>query len=154
MTNSPDPDCIFCKIVGGQIPAGIVFQNDQVTAFRDVNAQMQTRWRLHRLRFHGDAGGGIGQLQRHLSRTISVDGQVVNHASAAVSLVTVDVTVPGSVYPAAGFVGGVSIAPGASAPWHADAFVQAASRPTSATAAIGYWSWDDYRFAACATIGG
>ncbi len=40
MTHSPDPDCIFCKIVGGQIPAGIVFQNDQVTAFRDVNPQM------------------------------------------------------------------------------------------------------------------
>ncbi len=40
MTNTTDPDCIFCKIVGGQIPAGIVFQNDQVTAFRDVNPQM------------------------------------------------------------------------------------------------------------------
>ena len=40
MTHSPDPDCIFCKIVGGQIPAGIVFQDDQVTAFRDVNPQM------------------------------------------------------------------------------------------------------------------
>ena len=40
MTLSPDPDCIFCKIVGGQIPAGIVFKNDQVTAFRDVNPQM------------------------------------------------------------------------------------------------------------------
>jgi histidine triad (HIT) family protein len=42
MTHSPDPDCIFCKIVGGQIPANIVFQNDQVTAFRDVNPQMPT----------------------------------------------------------------------------------------------------------------
>ena len=35
-----DPDCIFCKIVGGQIPATIVYKNDQVTAFRDVNPQM------------------------------------------------------------------------------------------------------------------
>jgi histidine triad (HIT) family protein len=42
MTLSPDPDCIFCKIVGGQIPAGIVFKNDQVTAFRDINPQMPT----------------------------------------------------------------------------------------------------------------
>jgi histidine triad (HIT) family protein len=40
MTQSSDPDCIFCKIVNGQIPAGIVFKNDQVTAFRDVNPQM------------------------------------------------------------------------------------------------------------------
>ena len=42
MTLSPDPDCIFCKIVAGQIPAAIVLQNDQVTAFRDVNPQMPT----------------------------------------------------------------------------------------------------------------
>jgi histidine triad (HIT) family protein len=37
-----DPDCIFCKIVGGQIPSAIVLRNDQVTAFRDVNPQMPT----------------------------------------------------------------------------------------------------------------
>jgi len=42
MTHSPDPDCLFCKIVGGQIPADIVFKNDQVTAFRDINPQMPT----------------------------------------------------------------------------------------------------------------
>jgi histidine triad (HIT) family protein len=40
MTMNQDPDCIFCKIVGGQIPAGIVYRNDQVTAFRDINPQM------------------------------------------------------------------------------------------------------------------
>ena len=37
-----DPDCIFCKIVGGQIPADIVLRTDQVTAFRDINPQMPT----------------------------------------------------------------------------------------------------------------
>jgi histidine triad (HIT) family protein len=37
-----DPECIFCKIVGGQIPAGVVFKDDQVTAFRDLNPQMPT----------------------------------------------------------------------------------------------------------------
>jgi histidine triad (HIT) family protein len=35
-----DPDCIFCKIVAKQIPATIVLQDDDVTAFRDVNPQM------------------------------------------------------------------------------------------------------------------
>jgi histidine triad (HIT) family protein len=35
-----DPECLFCKIVGGQIPASIVFQNEQLTAFRDINPQM------------------------------------------------------------------------------------------------------------------
>jgi histidine triad (HIT) family protein len=37
-----DPDCIFCKIVAGQIPSAIVLKNDQVTAFRDINPQMPT----------------------------------------------------------------------------------------------------------------
>ena len=35
-----DPDCIFCKIVAKQIPANIVLQTDDVTAFRDINPQM------------------------------------------------------------------------------------------------------------------
>jgi histidine triad (HIT) family protein len=35
-----DPECLFCKIVGGQIPASIVFQDEQLTAFRDINPQM------------------------------------------------------------------------------------------------------------------
>jgi histidine triad (HIT) family protein len=37
-----DPDCLFCKIVAGQIPATIVYKDDQVTVFRDINPQMPT----------------------------------------------------------------------------------------------------------------
>src|ERR1700694_5303111 len=37
---TPDPECIFCKIVAGEIPASIVFRSDTVTAFRDINPQM------------------------------------------------------------------------------------------------------------------
>ncbi|HEX2186932.1 MAG TPA: histidine triad nucleotide-binding protein [Chloroflexota bacterium] len=32
-------DCIFCKIARGDVPAQIVFQDEQVTAFRDLNPQ-------------------------------------------------------------------------------------------------------------------
>jgi histidine triad (HIT) family protein len=32
-------DCIFCKIGAGQIPAGVVFQDDEVMAFEDVRPQ-------------------------------------------------------------------------------------------------------------------
>lgn len=32
-------DCIFCKISQGEIPAKILFQDDQVVAFADVNPQ-------------------------------------------------------------------------------------------------------------------
>ena len=37
---STDPDCLFCKIIAGQIPATIVLRNDKVTVFRDINPQM------------------------------------------------------------------------------------------------------------------
>lgn len=30
-------DCVFCKIVAGEMDADIVFQDDLVTAFRDIN---------------------------------------------------------------------------------------------------------------------
>jgi histidine triad (HIT) family protein len=34
-----DADCLFCKIVAGQIPATIVHESDDVLAFADVNPQ-------------------------------------------------------------------------------------------------------------------
>jgi histidine triad (HIT) family protein len=30
-------DCIFCKIVRGEIPSTVVFENDDVLAFEDIN---------------------------------------------------------------------------------------------------------------------
>ena len=32
-----DPDCLFCKIVAGEIPGHLVLTTDHVVAFRDVN---------------------------------------------------------------------------------------------------------------------
>lgn len=32
-------DCIFCKIAAGEIPAGIVYDDEHVLAFRDINPQ-------------------------------------------------------------------------------------------------------------------
>jgi len=35
-------DCIFCKIAAGEIKADIVYQDDRVVAFRDLNPQAPT----------------------------------------------------------------------------------------------------------------
>ena len=35
-------DCIFCKIANGDIPADIVYQDEQVVGFRDLNPQAPT----------------------------------------------------------------------------------------------------------------
>ena len=34
---SHDPDCIFCKIVAGQIPSRKVFEDEELFAFHDIH---------------------------------------------------------------------------------------------------------------------
>ncbi|WP_085830219.1 histidine triad nucleotide-binding protein [Collinsella vaginalis] len=34
-----DPDCIFCKIANHEIPATVVYEDDQVIAFDDLSPQ-------------------------------------------------------------------------------------------------------------------
>lgn len=35
-------DCLFCKILAGEIPAEVVFESETAVAFRDVNPQAPT----------------------------------------------------------------------------------------------------------------
>jgi histidine triad (HIT) family protein len=35
-------DCLFCKILAGDIAADIIFESDEVLAFRDINPQAPT----------------------------------------------------------------------------------------------------------------
>ena len=37
-----DPNCIFCKIIEGEIPAEIVYRDENVVAFNDLNPQAPT----------------------------------------------------------------------------------------------------------------
>ena len=32
-------DCLFCKIISGEIPGAIVYQDDRLVAFKDINPQ-------------------------------------------------------------------------------------------------------------------
>jgi len=35
-----DANCLFCRIAAGEIPATVVYQDDEVVAFRDIAPQM------------------------------------------------------------------------------------------------------------------
>jgi histidine triad (HIT) family protein len=35
-------DCLFCKIISGDIPSDQVYQDERVTAFRDINPKAPT----------------------------------------------------------------------------------------------------------------
>ena len=37
-----NPDCLFCKILNEEIPADIVYSDDELLAFNDVNPQAPT----------------------------------------------------------------------------------------------------------------
>jgi histidine triad (HIT) family protein len=36
------PDCLFCRMVAGEVPADVVAETDRVLAFRDINPQAPT----------------------------------------------------------------------------------------------------------------
>jgi len=37
-----DPDCLFCRIVRGEIPASLVHEDERIIAFRDIAPQAPT----------------------------------------------------------------------------------------------------------------
>ena len=41
-TRRTDPDCLFCKIVAGDIPATVVREDEATLAFRDLDPQAPT----------------------------------------------------------------------------------------------------------------
>ncbi|MEW1863496.1 histidine triad nucleotide-binding protein [Streptomyces sp. NBC_00669] len=42
MAGEAQPDCLFCKIVAGDIPATVVRETETTIAFRDINPQAPT----------------------------------------------------------------------------------------------------------------
>jgi histidine triad (HIT) family protein len=51
----PD-DCLFCKIVAGDIPADVVRESDQTVAFRDINPQAPTHVLVIPREHHANVG--------------------------------------------------------------------------------------------------
>ena len=42
MAGEPQADCLFCKIVSGDVPATVVKETETTVAFRDINPQAPT----------------------------------------------------------------------------------------------------------------
>lgn len=40
--SQPADGCIFCKISSGDLPANVIFEDDQVIAFHDISPQAPT----------------------------------------------------------------------------------------------------------------
>ncbi|GLZ39609.1 histidine triad nucleotide-binding protein [Actinokineospora sp. NBRC 105648] len=48
-------DCLFCKIIAGDIPSTVVYQNDTVYCFRDINPQSRVHVLVVPREHHEDA---------------------------------------------------------------------------------------------------
>jgi histidine triad (HIT) family protein len=90
-----DPDCIFCKIIGGEIPATVIDQDERTIAFMDINpatrghALVATRQHVRDLLDIGpeDLAATITaaqRLARRMTERLGADGiNVLNNAGAA-----------------------------------------------------------------------
>jgi histidine triad (HIT) family protein len=54
--SSPDPECLFCRIVAGDIPSTAVYETGTTYAFRDINPQATTHVLVVPREHHEDAG--------------------------------------------------------------------------------------------------
>jgi len=52
---APDPDCLFCRIVTGEIPADLVHRTETTVAFRDIDPQAPTHVLVIPRSHHRDA---------------------------------------------------------------------------------------------------
>ena len=90
-----DPDCIFCRIIAGEIPATVIDQDERTIAFMDINpatrghALVATREHVRDLLDIGpeDLAATITaaqRLARRMTERLGADGiNVLNNAGAA-----------------------------------------------------------------------
>ncbi len=69
-------DCLFCGIAAGDIPADIVYSNDAIVAFRDVNPQAPTHVLVIPREHHVDAAHLAGADPALLGRLAGVAAEV------------------------------------------------------------------------------
>ncbi|MFJ1746327.1 histidine triad nucleotide-binding protein [Streptomyces sp. NPDC088116] len=56
MAGEPQADCLFCKIVSGDVPATLVRETDTTVAFQDINPQAPTHILVIPRVHYADAG--------------------------------------------------------------------------------------------------
>ncbi len=83
--------CLFCRIVDGRIPANIVYQDEQVLAFEDINAQAPVHILVIPTRHVAavqDCQDGDKTLLGHLLLTCSNVARMKNLAESGYRIVT------------------------------------------------------------------
>lgn len=75
-------DCIFCKIVSGEIPSEKVYENDKVIAFKDINPMAP----VHILIIPKEHIGGVDELNERNAGIVKVIMLVAKHLAESFNL--------------------------------------------------------------------
>jgi histidine triad (HIT) family protein len=71
----PD-DCLFCKVVAGDVPADVVHQGETVLAFRDINPQAPTHVLVVSRAHHADVAALAEAEPATLAELVQVGQQI------------------------------------------------------------------------------
>jgi len=78
-----DPDCLFCRIVAGEIPSDRVHEDDEIIAFRDIAPRAPTHVLVIPRRHIPDAHALTESDGDLLARLFTVVRQVADEAGLA-----------------------------------------------------------------------
>lgn len=79
MTSAPDPgDCLFCRIVAGEIPADLVISTDEVVAFRDISPVAPTHVLVVPREHRPDAAASAADDPAAIGRLVAAAAEVAS----------------------------------------------------------------------------
>ncbi|HSK25312.1 MAG TPA: histidine triad nucleotide-binding protein [Jiangellales bacterium] len=78
---SVSPDCLFCRIVAGELPADVVRESERTLAFRDIDPQAPVHVLVVTRDHHADVGalaaddpGALAELVREAREVATAEG--------------------------------------------------------------------------------
>lgn len=82
MAGEPQADCLFCKIVAGDVPADVVRQTETTLAFRDINPQAPTHVLVIPRAHHPNAAALAAAEPETAAELLRVAGEVAAEENA------------------------------------------------------------------------
>ena len=77
------PDCVFCKIVAGDVPAEVLGRNGKAIAFRDLNPQAPFHVLVAPLDHHANAAASAAADPASLGHVVALADEVAQEAGNA-----------------------------------------------------------------------
>ena len=82
MAGEPQADCLFCKIVAGEVPATVVRETETTLTFRDINPQAPTHVLVIPKAHHPDAASLAAEAPQVAADVLREAGEVAAQENA------------------------------------------------------------------------